>query len=284
MELLLDCIPCLLNQALKVSRLVTDDPHQQEMIVNLGLNILQHHPNYDSSPALARDIHNMVKEVTGLSDPYETIKRRDMNLALALYPKMKSFLADQDDPLYWALKISATGNNIDAAIMDNVDIEHVVDVEIKKAFAHSDLALFTQRLVETKNLLIIGDNAGETVFDRVLIEYLHSSWDLNVFYGVRDNPIINDTTHKEAVDSGLDTVATLISTGCDAPGAIIDQCSDEFRSLFEKADLIISKGQGNFEALSEENKPIFFLLKAKCPMIALRLGARVGDYLLKFKA
>lgn len=135
------------------------------------------------------------------------------------------------------------------------------------------------KLKKAKSLLIIGDNAGETVFDRVLIE---DFLNLNITYAVRSEPIINDATIEDAYASGLEKCATLISTGCNAPGVILDECNEEFLNIFNNADIIISKGQGNYETLSEEKKEIFFLLKAKCPVISEKLGVSVNDYVFKW--
>ncbi len=124
-------------------------------------------------------------------------------------------------------------------------------------------------------MLIIGDNAGETIFDKVLIEELLN---LEIIYAVRSGPIINDATIEDVELAGLNRQVRLISTGCDAPGVIRTECSQEFLKIFDEADIVISKGQGNYETLSEEEREIFFLLKVKCPVIAKHIGVDSGDY------
>ena len=126
-------------------------------------------------------------------------------------------------------------------------------------------------------ILYIGDNAGECVFDKILIEEMKKP----VTYAVRDAPIINDATYEDAVQAGIDSVATIISSGTDAPGAILETCSAEFKKLYHNSSFIISKGQGNYEALSIEMGPIFFLLKVKCQVIANDIGVNKGDIVLK---
>jgi len=278
MEILLDCVPCLLKQALLGARLATNDIEIQEKIMNRSLEILADYKSYQSSPELARAIHQVIKQETGNNDPYSKIKEKDLEAAKKAYLPVKEFLSDKEDKLYWALKIAATGNNIDAAIYENIDMVECLQVEMGKHFAINDVDIFREKLSTAKNILIIGDNTGETIFDKILIESIPNK-EFN--YAVRSEPIINDVTMKDAMLSGLEQVATVISTGCNAPGLILTEGSPEFLKLYHQADIIISKGQGNFEALSEQ-KNIFFLLKAKCPMIAGRLNVKLNDYILKY--
>jgi uncharacterized protein with ATP-grasp and redox domains len=139
-------------------------------------------------------------------------------------------------------------------------------------------ATFKEKLARAGKILYLGDNAGETVFDRMFIEEMGRP----VIYAVRERPVINDATIQDAVESGLDKVATIVSTGWDGPGVLVDACSDVFLGHFKTADLIISKGQGNYETLSMQDKPIFFLLKAKCPVIARDLKVQQGDTVIKY--
>ena len=117
---------------------------------------------------------------------------------------------------------------------------------------------------------------SEDLFDKVLARELARTHE--VTFAVRGRPIINDVTAEDARLVGMDAHATVISTGCSAPGAILSACSDDFRATFDRADLVISKGQGNFEALSDVPRPMYYLLKAKCPKIAHALDVEVGDY------
>lgn len=279
MEITLDCIPCMLKQALEASRMVTNDIEQQEKIVEEALSILLAFKAYRNAPDLARGIQRIIKDITGTEDAYYDIKRRDLDAANKLYPFLQEFIKKQDGKLYWALKTAATGNNIDAAIYQDIDVKRCVEQELDKEFSVCDLMLFKDKLKAASNILILGDNTGETVFDKILIESLP---DIPVTYGVRSEPILNDATIQEAYDSGLGEVSRIVSTGCNAPGTILEECNKEFITLFHQADLIISKGQGNFEALSEQKGNLFFLLKAKCPMIANKLNVELNDYVFKY--
>ena len=120
----------------------------------------------------------------------------------------------------------------------------------------------------------LADNAGEIVFDRLLIEQLPID---RVTVAVRGYPVINDATLDDAETAGLTDIVDVISNGSDAPGTLLDDCSEAFRSRFEEADLIIAKGQGNYETLAQSPRPIFFLLRVKCPVVARDLDYPVGS-------
>jgi uncharacterized protein with ATP-grasp and redox domains len=227
-------------------------------------------------------IHEIVKRRTGQEDPYQEVKARDVAAALRLEPLVRRFAAGGPDVLLRALKVSATGNVMDSALYSNLDVEACVTEELERPFAVCDLERFEADLHNARTVLIIGDNAGEAVFDKVLAEELSNHCD--VLFAVRDRAIINDVTVREARAVGIDAHAAVVSTGCAAPGAILDSCTAEFRELFDQAGIVISKGQGNFEALSGAQRQMYFLLKAKCPKLANALGVDVGDYVLRLNS
>jgi uncharacterized protein with ATP-grasp and redox domains len=183
-----------------------------------------------------------------------------------------------EDPLKTAVMLAITGNVIDFGANPQFRLEEEIQEVAQKEPTINHYEDLEDRLAHAREILYIGDNAGETVFDRVLIETLGKP----VTFVVREGPIINDATREDATKSGLDKVATVVSSGCDAPGTVLSRCTGEFLDHFERADLIISKGQGNYETLSGENRPIFHLLKAKCPVIAKDLGVEVGDWVIKY--
>ncbi len=275
MKIFLDCLPCMLRQVLDAARLATDKTAQHEAIMDLAVQVVTEYRSFTCAPALCRKLHQLVKSETGIKDPYAGIKARDIAAAHAIYPMLLDFLEEKQGSLEWALKIAATGNSLDSAINLSSSVTQCVSEELHKGFAICDIEAFMRQMHRGKTLLIIGDNAGETVFDKVLLQSLA---ELEITYAVRSGPIINDATLDDAIDSGLDAYARIISTGCDAPGAVLEECGAEFRQLFTASDLVLSKGQGNFEALSEQPREIFFLLKAKCPMIARQLGVQLNQY------
>jgi len=279
MEIFLDCLPCFLRQVLEASRLATNRADIQVEIMKETVRLISDYEKFRYSPEIGRAMHQIVKKHTGIFDPYKEIKCKNIRNALEIYPSLKHFLFKKADRLYWVLKIAATGNIIDSAIYNDINIEECVEKELEKEFSICDIEKLESELKRAKSLLIIGDNAGETIFDRVLVEdFLY----LDITYAVRSEPIINDATIEDACASGLDHCSRLISTGCNAPGLILDERSEEFLNIFNNADIVISKGQGNYEALSEQKRGIFFLLKAKCPVISDKLGVDINDYVFKW--
>jgi hypothetical protein len=182
-----------------------------------------------------------------------------------------------DDRLRKAIRIAIAGNVIDFGSNTPFDLEKDLESILSQRFAIDHFETFTSALAEAKDVLYIADNAGETVFDRVLIEELGKP----VTYVVRERPIINDALEEDAIAAGVDKVADIVSSGTDAPGNILRLCSEEFSKIYKSSDFIISKGQGNFEGLSGERRPIFFLLKAKCKVIANHIGVEQGSIILK---
>ena len=277
MRTYLDCFPCLLNQALRAARIATDDQEKiKEVLDEVGM-MLRSIPLESTPPKTARLIYHKVSEITGDIDPYREIKSESTKKALSLYPSLKSQVEESNDRLLKAVTIAIAGNVIDFGANWGFDLNAEVAEVLEKDFAICDYNRFKDCLDEASEILYIGDNAGECVFDRILIEEMKKP----VIYVVRDTPIINDATHEDAVQAGIDKVATILSSGTDAPGIILKTCSEGFKRVYDNARFIISKGQGNYEALSNETRPIFFLLKVKCHVIASDIGVNEGDIVLK---
>ena len=277
MKTYLDCFPCFLNQALRAGRIATDDDKKIKRLLDEVGMMLRDIPLENTPPESGRLLYHKVSEITENSDPYKKIKSESTKKALSLYPSLKSQIERSKDRLLTAIRIAIAGNVIDFGANWNFDIENEIDEVLEKNFAICDYNEFKNYLHETNEILYIGDNAGECVFDKILIEEINKP----VVYAVRGKPIINDATYEDAVQAGIDKVATILSSGTDAPGAILKTCSSEFNEVYNKSKFIISKGQGNYEALSSERRPIFFLLKTKCHVIANDIGIDEGDIILK---
>lgn len=228
-------------------------------------------------PEIGMLIYEKVREITGQYDPYKEIKRNNISKSLDLYPMLKREVGNAEDSLLTAIRIAIAGNVIDFGPDREFNIEEEIETVLKKDFAIFDYDKFRHYLNKSDKILYIGDNAGEAVFDRVLIEEINKP----LVYVVREVPVINDATISDALQAGIDRVARIESSGTPAPGTVIDTCSDEFMEIYREADLIISKGQGNYEGLSGEDRLIFFMLKLKCFVIAEDIGVSEGDIVLK---
>lgn len=281
MKLELDCIPCFARQVLQAARMCTEDKNIQKEILLESIKSVQEIDRYKSAPELGRVMHSTVVKFTGVSDPYSEIKRKNIRLGLKYYPFLKSFLAERKDKLYWALKIAAVGNILDSAVYGDRDMEDCLETELQKEFKICDIDLLREDLQQASSLLLIGDNAGETVFDKVLLEYLKEiKPQMKMYFAARGGPVINDATVEDAYASGLNETAEIISSGCTAPGLLLQEAIKEFMRIYRNTDIIISKGQGNYETLGNEPRKIYFILKAKCSVNAGNLGVPLNEYVL----
>jgi len=277
MKTYLECIPCFLKQALFAARAATQDESKIKRVLDKVAGFIPDIPLDNPPPETARLVYGAVQDITGVSDPFKAHKEKSIEYALQLYPKLKSVVLDSEDPLRTAVRIAIAGNVIDFGAHQRFDLEAEIKDALKMELAIDHYASFKQSVEKARTVLYLGDNSGETVFDRLLIETLQK----DTIYAVRDVPIINDATIEDAVKSGIDKTARVISSGCDAPGIILNRCSREFLDIYRTVDVVVSKGQGNFESLSEEKRGIFFLLKVKCAIAARHLGAREGGMVLK---
>jgi len=268
MKSYLDCYPCFFKQAIKTSRMITSDEKKIWQILNEVSLSLPDVPFGATPPEIGREVYRIISKRTGIKDPYRKIKEKCTRQALSLYPELKKLINSAEDRLMTAVRISIAGNIIDYGANFDFDLKKDIGTILSQDFSINHYQEFCEALDKARKILYLADNAGETVFDRLLIEEINRP----VIYVVRAHPIINDATREDALLAGIDKVADIVSSGCDAPGNILKFCSDKFLSIYRSADLIISKGQGNYEGLSDEERPIFFLLRAKCHVIASDIG------------
>ena len=277
MKSYLDCIPCFFEQALRAGRIATADEELLKRLLDEVGAMLSHVSLESTPPEIGRLIYRKVRDITGNADPFRELKRSSTQQALTLYPFLKRTIKESNDNLLTAIRIAIAGNVIDFGPSGSFDIDAAVKEVLERDFATCDYSAFRTNLAESEQVLYIGDNAGETVFDRLLIEQMNKP----VVYVVRERPVINDATAEDAVQAGLDEVATIFSSGTDAPGTILGTCSPEFKQMLDKSTFTIAKGQGNYEGLSNEDHSMFFLLKVKCQIIADDIGVTEGDIVLK---
>ena len=276
-----DCIPCFVRQALDAARLATNDERIHEKVVREVLRLAADLDMSQSPPSIGQQIHRLIREMVGKNDPYRKIKKRFNNLALKLYPELRTQVVDSDDRLETAIRLAIAGNIIDFGVNNSLEESHVKETISDSLSGYLDpkqIQSFKDIVNAAGKILYLADNAGEIVFDRLLIERLPYE---KVTVVVKGTPVINDATMEDAGVAGLTRIVEVIDNGSDAPGTIMESCSQEFRHRFANADLIIAKGQGNYETLSDVNKSIFFILKAKCPVIARDLRCEVGEMILR---
>ncbi len=276
MKSYLDCYPCFFTQAIRTSRMISLDDKKIWQILNEVSLSLPDVPFGATPPEIGREVYRIISKRTGIKDPYRKIKEKCTRQALSLYPDLKKLINSSEDRLMTAVRLSIAGNVIDFGANFDFNLKKDIGTILSQDFSINHYREFCEALDKARKILYLADNAGETVFDRFLIEEINKP----VIYVVRAHPIINDATREDALLAGIDKVAEIVSSGCDAPGNILKFCSDEFLKVYRSADLIISKGQGNYEGLSDEDRPIFFLLKTKCHVIARDIGIDEGSIVL----
>ncbi len=289
MNTYLDCIPCFFNQALFASRLAGCSEKQQKQILDEVSRLVPKLSMTASPPENAVPVYRIISEISGNPDPFNEIKEKSNKAAQEVYPHLVKRVESSDDPLLAAVETAISGNIIDYGANTNTDLME----EIEKILDQEDRAVHRERselfdieglrraLSSSKELLYIGDNAGEIVFDRILVKTISGLYPgIKIRFAVRGSAVINDVTMEDARFTGMDEICEVISSGSSTPGAVLKFTSAEFSGLINNADVIISKGQGNYEALSGSGLPVFFLLRVKCGTIARHIPAEKGDFCL----
>ena len=292
MKTYLDCVPCFFRQALESSRRSGASKKTQKKVLDALVKTIPEISLKSSPPEMARVIHQQLRRITKKKDPYLKIKRQSNKIALGIYGKLKRRVTNSRNKLLTAVELAIAGNIIDYGAKNSLNIEaelarilneenKVIREESKVIF---DYDKFRSNLQRAETILYLADNAGETVFDRILIEEIkRADSNKKIIYAVKESPAINDALKEDAVACGLDKVAQVISSGSDAPGTILSLCSKNFLKIYRKADMVISKGQGNFEALSPPRRPVFFMFMVKCAVIAKVAGCNMGNIVLLYR-
>lgn len=278
-----ECIPCLIRQAYEVSSLLTDDVKLQQQIIRFALEDLSDITFEENAPYLSMRLHQYVKQVTGNPDPYKPYKVKFNQIAEEMIGKfqLRDLIRQSDDPFDIACRLSIAGNIIDFGLGVELDAESV-DQSIQESLKAAIFGLSTrdlhQRVQTARNIMILADNAGEIVFDKLLVEQLPRD---RVVYVVKGGPIVNDATMEDAVDVGMDQLVQVIDNGMEAQGTMFDGVSDTFMQAYHAADLIIAKGQANYETLIDTADPrLVFMLRAKCQSLAQVIGCQRGDFVI----
>jgi uncharacterized protein with ATP-grasp and redox domains len=269
----LDCIPCFMSQALKTARMATSDERLQADVLRQTAILLSSLSYARSPPEIAHQVHQLVRNVTGNPDPYKKIKEHDNRLALEMYPRLKEIVENSEDRLYTGIKLAVAGNIIDYGVNQEFDVGETIHAVLNKDFALNRYEQFKKDLDAAENITYLADNAGEIVFDRVLVEEFQNK---DITLVVKGGPIINDAMIEDVEAIGLKDLVKVDVLANGTPGTGPERSDPAFLKKLRKADLVLSKGQGNYEGLSQE-RYIYFLLMAKCPLIARDIGVEKGD-------
>jgi len=274
-----ECIPCFVRQAVKAVEMAGGDgPRKARLLRQLLRDIAG--ADWNVLPvSIAQRIQRSIRAATGATDPYRDLKDRMNRMAMNLLPALHAALARQPDPRVAVVRLAIAGNLLDAGAKTQIPLEDLprhLDAIWQQPLC-GDMAALFQAAERAHCILYLADNAGEIVFDRLLIEALPAE-KITVF--VRGAPVLNDATLADAAVAGLPEIAPVFDNGSDAPGTLLTDCSENFRAWFERADLILAKGQGNYETLVDAPKNIFFLFTVNCPVVARLASAAIGSLMV----
>lgn len=274
MKAYLDCVPCAMRQALEASRMATDDEEKQEEALKKVASELSK-IKWDGTPlTISHKAVRTVREFTGVKDPYKDLKKKFNEKAMDMYPEMKRKVSKSDESLLNATKLSIAGNVIDFGPDRDFNVEEVVKETLNKDFAIDHFERFGEELKKAEDIIYLSDNTGEIVFDRLLLEELDD--DKKIQFFVKGSPILNDAMREDAEFVGIDQITEIKEI------EELDNISEKMKDRLRRADLVISKGQANYEAFSEVDANIFFLLMVKCPPIGEDIGAEEGSTIVKW--
>ncbi len=280
MKTFLECVPCLIRQAYTVAAKTVNDQEIREKIMREALIAASKLDFENSPPVLSQKIQEIINKHTGGIDAYKEIKENSDKVALRLLDELHEKIENSECKFETAIRLAIAGNIIDFGVTSYVSdetIEAAITESLTSKLNTEKVKELQKAVTKAENILYLLDNAGEVVFDKLLIELMPTE---KVTAVVRGMPILNDVTIEDARLTGLPQMVKVIDNGTNAPGTVLELCSDNFLKEFEKADLIIAKGQGNFETLNHIDKNIFFLLKAKCPVVARELECNLGDMII----
>jgi len=279
------CVGCIINQSVKVADAINADDLLSHRLTSTIEKMSKSFSYDDNPPEIASYVYEKMALIANKKDLYDEVKALSTQKALSFIPFLEKKLRNSTDKLLTATKIAVAGNVIDLAAEVEFDLAQELEKIFETEFAHNDFLKMQRELVNAKNIVILGDNVGEHIFDYLFIQTLKELYpNASYSYVVRGTPIINDVTMKEAKEAGFDTLCSLVDSGVNTPGFAYSRANDAAKTLFDLADIIISKGMGNYECLSDSHKSnIFFLLKVKCAVVASSLGKEIGDIICKCK-
>ena len=278
-----ECLVCLYNQSLRATKVLKCDSETSLKIMQFSAFEIGGFHLEQTPPDAAAKLYPLIAEIAKTDDIYKSQKEKSTKLALKFVHFAQEKLSSSKDKVDTMLKLGVAGNVIDFATEVMFDFEQEMQNIFDKNFAIYDREIFEEKLFSAKEIVVIGDNVGEHVFDKIMIKIIKEfNKKAKIYYFVRGVPIINDVTIKEAKKIRLDKICNVVNTKVKLPGFLPLRASKEAREIYERADLIISKGMGNFECLEAlKNENLFFLFKVKCSVVANKIGKSIGDIICK---
>lgn len=281
MRLHLECLACNINQVIKIMNILNIEMSKRETIMSEVLKMLASVDYTKCNPEIMKETWKIIVEHTGIIDPYESIKEYYNKELLKMVKPIIKIIENSNQPLQTALKIAIAGNLIDFAAKHSFSMDALwQQIERMESYqmGKDDSEALCNDLKNAKTVLYLGDNCGEIVLDKIFIQILKNYYDIDVYYGVRGQPIVNDVTKNDAKVCHMEEVANVIDNGDGSLGTVLSLTSPAFQEVFHKADIVIAKGQGNFESLSEiKNKNMFYLFMVKCEVVATMAKVKAGE-------
>lgn len=274
------CVPCIIKQAYNSASLFADGNKelQLQIIKEVCAEAVKINGNC-SAPKFSKKMQSIVEKYYGKENPYQKVKEENLRKAEKYNMFLKMMIEGSCDQLDTAMRAAIIGNVIDFAANPDFDIEYEINRIASNNINLSVLPEFREDYYKAKTILYIGDNYEEALFDKFLINELLPK---KVVFAVRSKPVMNDITLEDAKHLEIDKLCKVIESGSTIAGTYLNECTKDFLEIYREADLVISKGQGNYESLLNETRPIYFLFKVKCDVISTRCGFKKGLGVLLF--
>ncbi|MTI47539.1 MAG: DUF89 family protein [Firmicutes bacterium] len=285
MKLYLECMPCIISNITETVNKYVDNPDDQYKLIQQSIKSLDGHIYAKSSaPILTERYLEVIQDAVGLEDLYSEEKDIFNKEMLDLEGDFREFIRKSENQIETALILSGAANIIDFGIMQTIDKTFVKEkiLEVLENYKMSkDGHLFIEELSKAKTLMYVGDNCGEIVLDKLVLENIKAEYpNIKIYYAVRSIPVLNDVTKEVALDIGIDEYAEIIESGATYPGTILSRCSPQFQSLYKNADVKILKGMGNVETAAQDEKEAYFVFMVKCKFFESKLKTKLHDVII----
>jgi damage-control phosphatase, subfamily I len=274
------CIPCIVGQAYRLSRMsgITDADTQKQVLYDTMENLL-HHNNIKTAPHFSVILQSIIGQYTDVHSAIRKTKKANLNTVKIFTNYLSHMIKGAPDPLEMAVRAAIAGNTIDLGANPDFDIEHEINHITSNSIDMKAFNRFREEYERAESILIIADNYEEALFDKLLIQQMLPK---NIVYAVRSDEILNDITMDDAYELDIDNLCTVMDSGSTISGTDLEDCHEQFQNEYRGADIVIAKGQGNYETLFNAQRPIYFMFKVKCKVIADICGHPVRTSMLYY--